>query len=531
MNKWNVLIVDDEFRIGMLVNKLINWDELGLRCAAVVDNGQKALSIMEKERIDILITDIRMPKINGLDLINLAAKHNSNMKCVVISGYKEFEYAYKALKFGVYDYLLKPIGKESINRVLENIVAELSKEKSEQEEEKMIKKTIHQSKQIIKENLMKTILDEKEKLRHSEYKEVLDGEFYQAINVKLDYSDYNMRDKLQDDGTILKITSLMETALDDLTTGLLICEKEFLNVFCVFSFNKEKEQLIKNAVNSGLFKFKEELMGFENYEITIGVGKKKEQFGDIRYSIMEAQIAIQNRIRLGTGRLINAEHIADLKTNEKFKIEDYTREMASCIESYSKDKAKITIKKIFMQLSEISDIDCGCYYTAAEWLTAFLLDNISHYDENIQSIKKQIESYCNHCYTIQQLQDFVINTYFDCFEHCVNVIALEHTKPIREAKKYIEEHYYEKITLEDIAYIVNLNPVYFSVLFKKETGLNFSSYLAEIRIENAKKMICSSNETIAVIGERVGYKDYRYFSQIFTKSVGIKPALYRKLHS
>ena len=111
MNKWNVLIVDDEFRIGMLVNKLINWDEFGLRCAAVVDNGQKALSIMEKERIDILITDIRMPKINGLDLINLAAKHNSNMKCVVISGYKEFEYAYKALKFGVYDYLLKPIGK------------------------------------------------------------------------------------------------------------------------------------------------------------------------------------------------------------------------------------------------------------------------------------------------------------------------------------------------------------------------------------------------------------------------------------
>lgn len=107
----------------------------------------------------------------------------------------------------------------------------------------------------------------------------------------------------------------------------------------------------------------------------------------------------------------------------------------------------------------------------------------------------------------------------------------ESAKPIRCAKQYMEEHYGEKIVLEDIADIVNLNPVYFSVLFKKETGMNFSAYLAGIRIEKAKEMIRGTNDTIAVIGERVGYRDTRYFSQTFTKIVGIKPALYRKIHA
>ena len=85
--------------------------------------------------------------------------------------------------------------------------------------------------------------------------------------------------------------------------------------------------------------------------------------------------------------------------------------------------------------------------------------------------------------------------------------------------------------MEDLAEIVGLNPVYFSVLFKKETGINVSAYLLNIRIEKAKEFLCNTNETIAAIGDRVGYKDSRYFSQIFTKQVGVKPALYRKLHS
>ena len=95
----------------------------------------------------------------------------------------------------------------------------------------------------------------------------------------------------------------------------------------------------------------------------------------------------------------------------------------------------------------------------------------------------------------------------------------------------MEEHYSEKIVLEDLAALVDLNPVYFSVLFKKETDMNIGSYLKQIRMEKAKELLRTTNETIAAIGDSVGYRDSRHFSQSFTKYVGVKPALYRRLHS
>ena len=96
--KWRVLIVDDEFRIGMLIKKLIRWEEFNLECADIVDNGETAFHVIKEELPDIVITDIRMPKINGLDLICMTRELKKSIKFVVISGYKEFEYAHRALQ-------------------------------------------------------------------------------------------------------------------------------------------------------------------------------------------------------------------------------------------------------------------------------------------------------------------------------------------------------------------------------------------------------------------------------------------------
>ena len=111
------------------------------------------------------------------------------------------------------------------------------------------------------------------------------------------------------------------------------------------------------------------------------------------------------------------------------------------------------------------------------------------------------------------------------------VKKIKSLRPIRQAKEYVEKHFRDKILLEDIAAIVDLNPVYFSTLFKKETNMNFSTYLINVRMEQAKKLLVSSNDTIAAIGDAVGYGDQKYFSQLFKKVVGVKPAIYRRLHS
>lgn len=208
--KWHVLIVDDEFRIGTLIKKLIHWDELNLDCMAVVDNGGTAFEIIQSESCpNVVITDIRMPKINGLELIIMTKELQKDMKFIVISGYKEFEYAHQALKYGVEDYLLKPVSEDELNHVLKKISEELSASWQSEQEQRAFKETVSESRHIIKRDFLKNIIE-------TEEPEVVDdrvefqGEIYRGIDIKLDYVDYNKKDKKQDKLTTSRIEEIVE---------------------------------------------------------------------------------------------------------------------------------------------------------------------------------------------------------------------------------------------------------------------------------------------------------------------------------
>lgn len=196
IRKWKVLIVEDEFRIGLMIKELIKWDEIGLEYVGLADNGETALNIIEKENPDIVITDIRMPKIDGLELISLAKQKNAHIRFVILTGYKEFEYAHKALQYGVNDYLLKPINEEELNKVLRKIHAELSQK--HKDEENLIK-TVSASKHIIKSNILSNIIKNNDTDLLNEIKDdynlMLSGAIYRSLVIKLDYWDYEKHEK------------------------------------------------------------------------------------------------------------------------------------------------------------------------------------------------------------------------------------------------------------------------------------------------------------------------------------------------
>ena len=123
--KRQVLIVDDEFRIGMLIKKLVHWEEFGLECLSVTDDPQHALELIRERKPDIVITDIRMPRITGLDLVRMAREGNEEIKFIIVSGYKDFEYAHKALQYEVDGYLLKPINEDELNELLRKVTGKI----------------------------------------------------------------------------------------------------------------------------------------------------------------------------------------------------------------------------------------------------------------------------------------------------------------------------------------------------------------------------------------------------------------------
>jgi two-component system response regulator YesN len=359
------------------------------------------------------------------------------------------------------------------------------------------------------------------------------GEIYRGIDIKVDYLEFAKDNLRQEELVIDKIRDIVETGLRAEMEEVLICEKENLHIYCLFNYNAAKTKKIFQLLSDILLKVKEYFMGLDQYEITIGIGTERTEFSEIRFSILEAYCAVCNRLKFGTGRLIIYDEMIHVSEDElERKIEEVKNTIYSAIESYSQENLNIGIFKLFDSLNpENKNIDMSVYFLAAEKLVELFLD----YTELDKSEKKhlaaQILQECQHCSTISKMKKVLERNLGECLKNMRLSIESKSTKPIRIAKEYIEEHYTEKILLEDIAEIVELNPVYFSTLFKKETDTNFSTYLTQVRMEHAKELLVSTNDTVAAIGMAVGYDDQKYFSQVFKKVIGVKPAVYRKVHS
>lgn len=519
--KYRVLIVDDEYRIAVLISKLIHWEELNLECADFVDNSVIALEMVQKEQIDIMITDIRMPQMDGMELIEKSMNANPALKVIVISGYREFEYAQKAIQFGVGSYLVKPVNEAALNDNLKKIISECEKEN----EAIHMKNTVYKSERIIKSNLLKDIIEQDS--MPNDTGDILKNGIYRGIDIKLDkekQTDFSQENK---QSIVSKIVNIVENRLKDITDSVLLCEKADLHIYCLFCYQEEKKTDIRNALGEILLSIQKYLMESEVYTVTIGVGNEQSGIGVIRYSIKGAYRAVCNRIRLGTGRLIYESSIPQYEPVDA-RITACVEELTAIHASYSEDKLLALINTLFEKYMQENEMDYSGCYKLAEMLTEKFFDEFS---EDEKDNKKRILSKIQHSNSILRLKKMLKTELCEELKKNKEAAQSESVKPVRQAKEYVEKHYNEKIVLEDIAELVGLNPVYFSVLFKKETEMNFSAYLLQIRMNKAADMIIGTNETIAAIAEKVGYKDSRYFSQCFEKTMGVKPALYRRLHS
>lgn len=528
--KRSVLIVDDEFRIGILIKKLIRWSELDMECQDVLDNGESALRVMKDSRPDIVITDVRMPKINGLDLIKMARDSKIQTHFIVVSGYKEFEYAHRALAYGVEDYILKPVNEKELNDALQKIRRKLDDKEKQDTMQEELQKTVVEISKIIKRDFLKNIIDQGDEAPVNDVPISMEGEVYRGIDIKLDYVDFNRIDHKQDKLTVDRVRSIVESVLKAELEEILICEKDYLHIYCLFNYDFVRSRMVRELISDVLLRIKEYLMGFDQYEVTIGIGSERTEFGEIRFSILEAYRAVCNRMRLGTGRLIYFDTIpgaGEAEIRERF--EECRDSLHASIDSCSGENLSACISGIFAEVPAGEGIDMTAYYMAAEKLIDLFFSALNQ--EELSNQKKDLQSKCQHCCKLARLAKLLKQSLGDCVEMIRMTAETKSTKPIRQAKQYVEEHYREKILLEDIAAVVDLNPVYFSALFKKETDMNFSTYLINVRMERAKKMLTSTNETIAAVGDAVGYSDQKYFSQLFKKVVGVKPAIYRRLHS
>ncbi|MCF0146872.1 MAG: response regulator [Clostridium sp.] len=502
---YDVMLVDDEKLITQGLMNIIDWENLGLKVREVAHNGEEALNKFKNRAVDIIVTDINMPKLTGLELINEIKKINSNTRFTILSGYDEFNYAKEAIRYGVESYILKPIDEEELQEAMSRIVKGLDLKKKE----KNIlldknKKTIQYLEGMLDENF---IYNMEEPISIDIYNKI-----YTVANIKI------LRRENEDNK--IYIEDIIERNTNDKFEMLYKYDDQ---VILVNSWNEDMSR--KDIINY-YENIKQALIEESNNDIFIGVGDTAFDIKDIRKSYKVASEFKKYILTEGVNTCIYKEKIRDIKENNKsFKDEiDYINKLII-------EKDKKSLKKYISEIIGNKNLTPKNIYDFSIRVI-ILIDQIS--DEfNIEkkygedSLSNTIIELCNES-TRKSVKAFIFREVEDIIE-AMSDDTVKYSPVVQQIVHIVNEKYYEELSLKTLAYQYNVNSSYLGQIFSKEIGCSFSEYLNKAKNIKAKELILNTNMRINDIAKEVGYIDTSYFYRKFKKYYGVCPSTLREM--
>lgn len=525
-----VLIADDEDRICQLIRALVDWEAMGLELVGIAHNGLEAGEMAERLQPDILITDIRMPGCSGLDLVRRTKESCENLEIVVISGYAHFEYAQQAMRYGVGDYLLKPINKKELTATLDKLKKRICmRTESEQDKEELLRKA-EKDVSRLRINFLRELL-EKEELPVN--MQMLSDTYYLHVKPGLFQVFWLKMDCAPDTLSEASVSALMEKVQEVLERNLREKCFEMISVVrgfaCigVVNYDKGQRETIRRIWKDCLSQLELQKSLFQPVLFSIAAGSAFQEPGQLGASMREASVLIQERIVKGTGRLLERMGTPSA-LRDSHVLEKYLREITHALENLDMEQSDQAVAMLTEEVQRTRDArGSEIVELAVSAAGVFTVRaQIPERKEHLEKFRRQ----CDQCSSVEAV--------FACLNEFQNQYIRElqiqrendAVRPIRKAKQYIQSHYGEPITLEEVSSMVGLSPAYFSALFKKTEGDGFVRYLIQVRIEQAKILLRETNIPVAEVCRKVGYNDLKHFTHTFEKAVGVKPSTYRKLY-
>jgi len=524
-----VIIADDEQLICVLLEKIILWKELDMELIGAASDGIELWEMIRSEQPDIVITDINMPNLDGIELIRRVREKGIPCHFIIVSGYRLFEYAQNALKYNVEDYILKPINNEELNNCLRELSKKIDMQNSHNEHVSM-------NNEEYKNYLMKRVTEAlgKNEMTLAEVNERFNLQLsegcFQVVRIALDIKD---RDSVfSENNAILKKLSVEFERIMSRACGAVLVAVDSFYIHALINYAPSTEKKMQECIQEYFNCARDLVSLFVGVRITIGIGNAMDAPHGIAESENQARCALFSRIREGCNRVIEYRNInVAHKAFSQEKHEELLRALKHAFEGWDEEAFEKIHRQIFRSIrmqfcptevlklcNEI--VDCflnSCRSIIAEY-------------SNEEYIRNQIE-YAMRCASdINELENAILEPVSSLMKSLIQNFKNKESQPILHAMNYIMEHYNEDVCLEVLAEEVKLSPNYFSSLFKKETNMNFSDYLTDVRMQKAKELLQQSNYNISEIAFKVGYSDGRYFSKLFLKTVGLKPAEYRKIY-
>ena len=532
----NILIVDDEQLIRQGLRARIEYLGIDVDEIFEAENGLMALRLQEEHPIDVVITDIRMPDMDGLELIQEMQKKNNQIKFVVLSGYAEFSYAETAIRLGVKAYLLKPVSNDDLKAAFDKAYKEMEQTASVRQEVQM-KKRMDREKQVYQqEKALNALFSSQEagavtreqlcKLCGYDEKMWAGGAesvLYLAIlhinKESFEHQRFRPVDHERVRFMIRNIFEEIQAPCEKLLVNSLSDTRQMYGIF--IGDDKKKLRMEVERIYLRMRSVLEKKMGIY---LTIGVSRCRSQLEGKETS--EARQALKQRIIYGKANIYFYEDIRILGEQE------FPVSQLHLLEQYIEHNEIFKVKNLVQEIfSEELVKKYGSAYLRIMWIRILnlLLHHYERRGRNAAEIEKMLQNYnlLDRIQSLQEIRQKIIEMVMECVS-TESVADANARSKIQMAIGYIQEHFAENLTVNVLAEHYGMSPNYFSSMFKKEMSRSAVNYITELRINQARELLYHSELSVVDISKKVGYEDSQYFFRVFKKYLGMTPLQYRE---
>lgn len=533
---YKVLLVDDETLIREAISENIQWEEMGFSFMGACENGKQAMEAIEKEQPDLLLTDINMPFVDGMELTKFVYENYPDTKVIIISGFDEFEYAKNAVKYQVLEYILKPITPMEFTETLLRVKKMFDERKESQRDMKKIRSAYVSNLPMVQGRYLHNLLN-----GTVDYAKL--DEKQEELRLNLSAGCYNTA--LVEGDSLEPFTSQYANVKDELAlfavcniTAEIVASENCGIAFqgtdekTAILFMGDEEESLKIKMKQILPKIHQAMEEFLQIQVTIAVGKSVKRLEELPDSFAKTKSALEYKFMLGGNQTIEAEEYEEIRNSAKhIDIFEWASQMATTIRTNKIEEISQKTEQ-FVEQVKLSYVNKNRSFVYVQNLVLSVINLLELPEELEDEIYSQERNFMKQIYECENLDEIELRLR-GTFRYICNLMSNQRDsygkRQAMLALDYIEKNYADSsVTLNSVCTALAMSTSYFSSVFKNYTGETFIESLTKKRMEKAKILLEQGNLKTYEIAEAVGFSDAHYFSVAFKKTVGKTPTEYAR---
>lgn len=542
---FRLFIVDDNRYERLGIKDSIDWSALGIEVVGVFANGAEALAQIDALKPHIVITDIAMPRMNGIEMSERIKQSYPDIKIIFLSCHSDFEFARSALDLGVYGYVLKPIIADELEKALNKLLHDFTEEHMQQIEKERMLKQLDEMMPLVREQFLKEVLLGNFRNREEMRKRIAflrlpieESANIRVISINLYHAGEHAEDRSAMDAYFISYTikSIISAAETDGSRiyPVQISEHEFVAIVVEpprvnASYAPEAEPE-RGAIDAAV-KIYSEIVRRLKRNMTMGISNGSEQLTELSLLYKQSQRAVRTRFYTGSNPIIRFEEIddrSDIPFEEMPSLEEVYQDMKSLLSFGSgQDIQEFIDKYLHADGARLGENYVKGFALLFAHLTGILLMEANYAIKEVFGDSASVWDKLNRMNTKEDVVQWIQHIFATIKERLTDKNVTKNAKLVGAIKQMIHENYRRQISIEDISKSVYLSGRHANGLFKKETGQTIFDYLIHHRIDTAKHLLKEEGAKVAAVAEAVGYLNTSYFILAFKKIVGVTPAEFK----